>query len=491
MDIKLIFPGRPMRPLEIRSKNHLIPSETLTSLAAITPRRHTVEIHDENVAPLNLADNPDVVGITVYTFLAARAYAIADAYRARGIPVALGGLHVTGRPEEALEHADAIFVGEADETWPAFLRDLEAGRPQRIYRQRRSADICRLPRPRRDLLDRSRYLSLASVTATRGCPYACTYCFNSVNRYYSRFRKRPLEAVVDEVRQHQAHGEKYVIFFDDNLMVDKAYGKALCRAIKPLGMRWRCASSLELGYDEAAIRLMAEAGCESVFIGLESINAGSLAESSKHHNRRADYARLIDVFHRHGLMINASFVFGFDHDDRDVFARTVEFAIQVKLASINFHIVTPYPGTPLFSRLENEGRILTYDWDRYDTAHAVFQPRQMTPEQLEAGYRWAYEEFYQWSSIFRRMPTGFTQKPRFLAFNIGLKKINCLWTLLIRLKALPALFRVYHLFDRWLWLAGRKIAAGANALQGYDFEPNKLRKPLGETPTICLKRREK
>ena len=249
MHIKLIFPGRPIRPLEIRTKNHLIPSETLTALAAVTPPHHSIEIADENVAPLHLDDHPDLVGITVYTFLAPRAYAIADAYRRRGIPVVLGGLHVSGLPEEALAHADAVFVGEADTTWPQFLRDFERGAARHIYQPSASTDIASLPRPRRDLLDGRRYLSTASVTATRGCPYSCSYCFNSVNWLYSRFRKRPIDRVIDEIRGHQARGDHYVVFFDDNLMVDKTYGKALCAALTPLGVRWRCASSIELGYD--------------------------------------------------------------------------------------------------------------------------------------------------------------------------------------------------------------------------------------------------
>jgi radical SAM superfamily enzyme YgiQ (UPF0313 family) len=198
-----------MRPLEIRSKNHLIPSETLTALAAATPPQHRVEIHDENVAPLQLDDHPDAVAITVYTFLAPRAYEIADAYRAKGIPVALGGLHVTGMPEEALEHADSVFIGEADETWPAFLHDLEEGHPRTIYQQSNSTNISIVSRPRRDLLDRRRYLSTASIAATRGCPYSCAYCFNSVNQEYSRFRKRPIDSVVREIQQHQKNGDNY------------------------------------------------------------------------------------------------------------------------------------------------------------------------------------------------------------------------------------------------------------------------------------------
>jgi len=240
-------------------------------------------------------------------------------------------------------------------------------------------------------------------------------------------------------------------------MVDKSYGQQLCEALKPLKIRWRCASSIDIGYDEDTVRLMAEAGCESVFIGFESINSGSLEESSKHQNQSNDYKKLIKVFHKYGIMINASFVFGFDHDDTNVFEATVKFAIEAKLASINFHIVTPFPGTPLFQRLQTEGRILHYDWNKYDTAHAVFQPTLMSPEELEEGYRRVYNEFYSWSSILKRMPAKFTQKPRFLAFNLGLKKINPLWDFMIKLNILAPAFKLYHACDRILWEMGRKI----------------------------------
>ncbi|MBM3124520.1 MAG: hypothetical protein FJZ87_05525 [Chloroflexi bacterium] len=199
MRIKLIFPRRAMRPLEIRSKNHLIPSETLTALAAVTPSHHQIEIHDENVSAPVLDDSPDLVAITVYTFLASRAYEIADAYRSRGIRVALGGLHVTGMPEEALQHADTIFIGEADQSWPKFLHDMETGNPKGMYRQDEPTDISTLPRPKKELLDGNQYLSTASVAATRGCPYFCAYCFNSVNQEYSQYRKRPIESIIREI----------------------------------------------------------------------------------------------------------------------------------------------------------------------------------------------------------------------------------------------------------------------------------------------------
>jgi len=358
-------------------------------------------------------------------------------------------------PEEAQKHADTIFIGEADYSWPEFLKDLESDKPQTVYIQQTSTNISAIPRPRRDLLDSRRYLSTASITATRGCPYSCAYCFNSVNKNYSRFRTRPVESVIDEIKNHIKNGNRYVVFFDDNLMVDKEYGRELCRALIPLNIRWRCASSIELGYDEETVRLMAAAGCENVFIGLESIYKESLHESSKFHNHSENYLDLIHTFHKNGIMINASFVFGFDHDDSGVFERTVKFAVDAKLASINFHIVTPYPGTPLFKKLENENRILTYDWNKYDTAHAVFKPAQMSPEELEYGYKWVYKEFYSWPNILKRMPEGLTQKPRFLAFNAFLKKANPIWEAMIRANILAPAFKTYHAIDRIIWKAGK------------------------------------
>ncbi|MFB0537827.1 MAG: radical SAM protein [Anaerolineae bacterium] len=443
MRIKLVFPGRKMRNLEIRGKNHLVPSETLATLAAVTPPQHEVVIEDENVRRLHLDDQPDVVGITVYTFLVWRAYEIADHYRAKGVYVVLGGLHVTGRPEEALTHADTVVVGEGDSVWPQFLADFEAGHPKPMYRADEAVPLDALPLPRKDLLDARRYLSTASVSATRGCPYHCQYCFNSVDGA-SPFRKRSIHSIIRQIEAMRDTGQRYIIFFDDNLTVDRKFARALCEALKGVGVRWRCAASIEVAYDEELLQLMAESGCESLFIGLESVNSRSLVESSKTQNRVRDYEQLIHAIKRHGIMINASFVFGFDHDDPTVFQETLDFAVRNKLDSINFHILTPYPGTVLFKRLEAEGRILTYDWDQYDTAHVVFRPARMTIEELERGYVWIYKKFYSWPNILRRIPDSpLEQKIRFLVFNIALKKANWAWEILIRLKLLFPLFRTY------------------------------------------------
>jgi len=455
MRIKLIFPGRKMRNLEIRVKNHLVPSETLTTLAAVTPPQHTVVIEDENVQRLHLDDRPDVVGITVYTFLARRAYEIADHYRAKGVHVVLGGLHVTGRQEEALEHADTIIVGEGDTVWPQFLVDFEAGRPEPVYRTSEVMPLDALPLPRKELLDARRYLSTASVSATRGCPYNCQYCFNSVEGA-SPFRKRSVRSIVRQIETMRDAGQRYIIFFDDNLTVDRKFARVLCKALKGLGLRWRCAASIEVAYDEELLHLMAESGCESLFIGLESVNTRSLVESFKTQNWVHDYERLIRAIKRHGIMINASFVFGFDHDDPAVFQETLDFAVRNKLDSINFHILTPYPGTGLFKRLEAEGRIFTYDWDQYDTAHVVFQPTRLSVEELEQGYVWIYKKFYSWANILRRVPKGtLEQKVRFLVFNIALKKANWAWEVLIRLNLLPSLFRIY-----WRLLGTNRLPVG-------------------------------
>lgn len=432
MRIKLIFPGRKMRDLEIRDKNHLVPSETLTTLAAVTPPQHEVIIEDENVQRLHLDGQPDVVGITVYTFLARRAYEIADHYRAKGVYVVLGGLHVTGRPEEALTHADTVMVGEGDSVWPQFLADFEAGQPKPMYRASEAVS-----------LDARRYLSTASVSATRGCPYHCQYCFNSVDGA-SPFRKRSIRSIICQIEAMRDAGQRYIIFFDDNLTVDRRFARPLCEALKGVGVRWRCAASIEVAYDEELLQLMAESGCESLFIGLESVNSRSLVESPKTQNRVRDYEQLIRAIKRHGIMINASFVFGFDHDDPTVFQETLDFAVWNKIDSINFHILTPYPGTVLFKRLEAEGRILTYDWGQYDTAHAVFRPARMTVEELERGYVWIYKEFYSWPNILRRIPdASLEQKIRFLVFNIALKKANWAWEILIRLNLLSLLFQIY------------------------------------------------
>jgi radical SAM superfamily enzyme YgiQ (UPF0313 family) len=443
MRIKLIFPRRPLRDTETIIKHHLVPSETLTAIAAVTPARHTVEIVDENVQPLDLNDIPDVVGITVYTFLAPRAYELAEYFRSRGAHVVLGGLHVTSVPEDAAPHADTIFIGEAEVLWSAFLDDVERGQPQRVYGPAFVSELDELSRPRKDLLVRRQYLTLASVSGSRGCPYRCTYCFNSVEPKPA-FRQRSIESIVAQIK---AEGDAYYIFFDDNFTVNRAFTLKLCRELAQLNIKWRCAASINLGYDQPLVRAMADSGCDSIFIGFESINGGALQQSAKHHNRAQDYERLIKVFQRAGILINAAFVFGFDDDTPRVFQETVRFAIRNQLTSVNFHLLTPYPGTPLFAKLEREGRILTHDWRQYDTGHVVFRPQQMTVEQLLAGYRWVYREFYSWRNILRRLPAnqpGYAS--RTLMFNLALKKIDWVWLLL---RQWGLLYHAFHIY-RWL-----------------------------------------
>ena len=438
--IKLIFPARSLRDTEMVVKNHLVPSETLAAIAAVTPSPHQVEIADENVQRLNMDDAPDLVGITVYTFLAPRAYEIADHYRAKGVHVVLGGLHVTGAPQDAMPHADTIFIGEAEGAWPTFLSDLEQRRPQRVYRPDPVADLDRLPPPRKDLLRKSKYFTVASISGSRGCPHHCAYCFNSL-RPKAPFRRRSVPSIISQIK---AEGDSYLIFFDDNLTADREFARELCRGLKGLGLRWRCAASIDVGYDEELVRNMAESGCDSVFVGFESINGASLDESAKHHNRRRDYERLIGVFQRNRILINAAFVFGFDHDTPAVFRDTVQFAIRNKLTSVNFHILVPFPGTPLFQRLEQEGRILTRHWGHYDTGHVVFQPKQITVEQMLAGYRWAYDELYSWSNILRRLPTdSIGYALRALVFNIALKKMDWVWHALRRANLLYTAFHLH------------------------------------------------
>jgi radical SAM superfamily enzyme YgiQ (UPF0313 family) len=438
--IKLIFPGRKLRRMEAVMKLNLMPSETLSSIAAVTPSRHRVEIVDENVEPLRLDDRPDLVGVSVYTFMAPHAYEIADHYRAKGVRVVLGGIHVSSLPEDAMPHADTLIIGEAEAVWPRFLDDLERGAPKRVYGPE-FPPLERLPPPRKDLVNRNAYLTTATIGATRGCPHRCGFCFQSAPPKAPYRRRRPR----DIAAQVAAENEAYYIFIDDNLAADHAYVRELCDALKPLGVRWRCAANLDLARDEALVRLMAESGCDSVFIGFESINAESLDESSKRINRRSEYERLIRVFHRHRVLINASFVFGFDHDGPEVFRETMRFAAENRLGSLTLHVLTPFPGTELYRRLETEGRLLSRDWAKYDTAHVVFRPKRMSAEQLAEGYLRAYRELYSWRNILRRVPWS---DPRFalrvLLFNIALRKVPWFWRLAERLGVLRQAFRLYY-----------------------------------------------
>jgi radical SAM superfamily enzyme YgiQ (UPF0313 family) len=436
----LLNPFYPKDPRASYGKHVLTPTLALTSIAGATPSHWTVDYWDENLLQgLPPCDPlPQVVGITVHLTFARRAYELAAWFRAQGSVVVLGGLHVLSCPDEALEHADAIAIGDGVQLWPDILRDIEAG----CLRPRYEATFIRAysldPPPRRAILPRASFLTTTSVIATRGCHNRCGFCYLATDGLHMPYRMRAVEQVVDEIR---ADAQPYVVFVDNNLGSRPAYLRQLCAALRPLKIIWSAAVTIDITDDPSLVRDMALSGCTGVFIGFESLNGGNLTDSHKRTPAPEDYARRVAVLHRYGIQVNGSFVLGFDHDRVDVFERTVDWIQENRLECATFHILTPYPGTPLFRQLDAEGRILHRNWDDYDTAHVVFRPRHMSCDDLDRGYAWCYDALFSHGSIWKRRPEDPQAVLAYLAMSYLYKRSNRFWHFLIKHRLTGAVWK--------------------------------------------------
>ena len=389
-------------------------------LAAFAPSHWTVRHVDEAVEPVDLEASADLVAITFHTPSAPHAYDLAARFRQRGIPVVLGGPHVTLLPDEAQAHADAIFVGEAERTWPRFLAEFDSG----DYGDRYCSEpptLDNAPMSRQELFHRRDHAA-GVMFATRGCAHRCDFCTVAV-MYRSHVRKRAVEAVAQEYASF--HG-KVVILWDDNIAGDIEYAKALFRALTPHRKWWASQASVHAASDDEFLGLAARSGCKQLFIGLESVSQASLNEVAKAFNRVDEYARVIERIHSHGISVQAGIVFGFDNDTEAVFGETLDFLEATGVQNATFNILTPFPGTRLYDRLDAEGRILTRDWSKYNgRANVVFRPRHMSPEALLAGYQYANRRFYSGASAYKRLSRSPVQLswtlPLNLAYSLALR----------------------------------------------------------------------
>jgi len=458
----LINPFYPKDPHGSFAKHVLTPSLGLTSIAAATPRRWEVRLHDENLlqGPLPTDPFPSVVGISVHLTFADRAYELAAWFRSRGALVVLGGLHVNSCPDEAAPHADAIAVGEGVQLWPRILTDAETGRLESRYEGSFRRPFAREPHPRRDVLDRESYLTTASLTATRGCHNRCGFCHLSTEGVSMPYQVRDVQEVAAEFA---ATAEPYGVFVDNNLGSRPGYLRDLCRALRPLGKIWSAAVTLDVTDDPGLLDEMAAAGCTGVFVGLETLNAPNLRDANKRSPAPQDYLRRVRLFRERKIQVNGSFVFGFDHDGPDVFSRTVAWIERARLECATFHILTPYPATPLFRRLEEEGRLLHREWRLYDTAHAVFQPRRMTPQQLERGYAWCYDRLFSHRSIWARRPTERADLAPYFLGSYLYKHSNRLWPHVIRHRLTRTVWRPLLMAARHRNILNRPRAASPPA----------------------------
>lgn len=454
MKVKMILPAltEAKSPLFRPIKYSLFPPLGLATLAAYTCPNDAVTIVDEHVEELRLDDEPDLVVIQVYITSAYRAYQIADHYRAGGSYVVIGGLHVTSLPEEAAEHADTIMLGPGGDAWPRFLDDLRARRPEKRY-VASTRTLEGKPPIRRDLIKRERYLCPNSIVVSRGCPHTCDFCYKEA--FYEGGKSFYTQMVDDALAEIERLPDKHVYFLDDHLLGNERFATALFDGMVGMGKVFQAASTVQAILRPGLFEKAARAGLRSVFVGFETLDCQNLKEHDKYQNLNRDYGDAIKRVHDNGVMVNGSFVFGMDNDDDTVFSRTVDWAVGRGIETATFHIMTPYPSTQLYKRMEREGRLVHSNWDLYDTRHVVYKPALLSPEALESGYWRAYKEFYSWSNLFEgaRVKNDLRAQLRHLSYAGGWKKFEPMWDFLIRThkvtQMLPMLEAVLAAYGRF------------------------------------------
>jgi len=438
--ILLVNPFYPKDPVSSFGKHVLTPTLALTSFAGATPNEWDLNYWDENLLQGHLPykTTPQIVGITVHLTTASRAFEIAKFYRNRGSIVIMGGLHANSCPEELVPHCDILVQGEGVKVWPQILDDIKNEKEQQFYKGSFDRNYHLEPAPKRDILPKPSFLTSSSMIATRGCSNRCDFCYLATKGLKVPYSARKPKQIAAELRQEKA---SYAVFTDNNLGMDHNYLRELCTELEPLEIMWNAAVTIDVTDDPTLVRDMALAGCTGVFVGLESLTTANILDSNKKSPAAEDYARRVALFHEYGINVNGSFVFGFDHDTEEVFERTIEWVEENKLACATFHILTPYPGTPLFRQMEEDGRILHNNWDLYDTAHVVFKPKGMTADQLVSGYKESYRRLFSLRSIWKRRPSKVTSVPAYLAATLLYKRSNMFWHLLIKFRLTNIVWR--------------------------------------------------
>ncbi len=418
MKVLFISPGWPKGRLwgELAFR---FPSLSLASIAAVTPLEWDIELCDDHSEKINYNTDADVIAITAMTPQAPRAYEIADRFRQLGKTVVMGGFHVSNLPDEALNHVNAVVVGEGEIVWPQFLSDFRLGTLQRIYKTGSLMSMADIPVARREIFKGKGYLLTNTIQTTRGCPFDCEFC--SVTAFYGRnYRKRPVEAVLAELAVLRK-SNSFIFFVDDNIVADRKYSLALFNGMKHLDFKWLSHAPIDFAGDLELMKAAGESGCVGMFVGFESLNQDSLTAMGKVTNRALSFLDNANRFRDNGIGILGSFVLGYDGDTPDIFPKILRFCEEARLEAAIFPLLTPYPGTAVRKRLEAEGRIISNDWRNYDMEHINFQPRGMTIEQLQEGYEWLNSSFYSFSSMYKRIFKLHRSVQVFAPMNIGFR----------------------------------------------------------------------
>ena len=399
MKLLLVSPSHKFGKL-IKVPNALkIPQLGLHILASLTPNGVDITIVDEEIREIDFSLDFDLVGISCMTATANRSYQLSDMYRQRGSKVVLGGIHPTILPQEAIEHADAVVIGEAEGCWADVINDFRKRDLRKFYHVP-EPDLSKIPFPRRDFRIDKALFNCVGLLTTRGCPYACEFC--SVTDFYGRkIRHRPVSMVVEDIKRS---GSKAFLILDDNVAGHPEYSKELFEALIPLGIEWVGQSSVSLAKDKEMLKLCRLSGCAALFFGLESVSPSSLMGMKKTLKSIEETEEAIKIIQDNGIAFHPSIILGFDTDTKAIFDDTLEFLARTKLPTMALHVLTPYPGTRIYQRFKDQGRIISYDWSHYDHHTVVFQPKNMTPQELAEGHHYVQSEFYSFSSILRHIP---------------------------------------------------------------------------------------
>lgn len=386
----------------IKQRKLYLPGLTLPMLAAVTPENVSVRLLSESVEDIPFDEHWDLVGLTGMGSGIVRAWQIADEFRKRGVKVVMGGIAASLSSEEwTLEHADCLVTGEAEDVWPQVVNDFLAGRMKKRYKMTAPPDINTLPLPRLDLLNKSKFGFWRPVQATRGCPFTCSFC--SITSFFEqRYRKRPVDQIIRDVREAKKSGSKYIAFIDDNIGVDFNYCKELWEALIPENIIWISQCSLHIAERPDMLHLARKSGCRLLSFGIESVNPSSLKGIDKEWNRPERYKEAIETIRKYGIEISTEMIIGLEADDKSVFQQTYDFLMENRIAVPRIHIITPVPGTPVYDEMESNGRIISKDFNRYSGGQVVFKPRNMTADELQKGYWKLYEELFTMKNIYKR-----------------------------------------------------------------------------------------
>ena len=443
MKIKLIQPAMLPRPMDTKLKTRMSPSLALLTIANLTPKEHEIIIENENVDKIDFDEDVDLVAITVTVDVMNRAAEISKEFQKRGVKVIAGGIHITADPEGAANSFDAIIIGMAERVWKKVLKDIENNSIKKIYYDMENINGNEIVSPDYGMIDNKKYLYTNIISTSRGCPFKCDFCYNSCTNSIKTYINRPIEDVIKDIKVLKT---KHIMFIDDNFIGNPKWTKELLKEIKPLKLKWNAAVTSNIVDMPELLDDMKESGCQSLFIGFESINGKSIESVHKIQNSVSRYEKLVDEIHKRGIMINASFVFGLDEDDAEIFKSTLEWIVKNKIETVTSHIMTPYPGTKLYASLLKENRIVDHNLSNYNTSHVVYKPKNMTAEELYNGYLWIYKEVYTFKNIMKRLPKSKKQWIPFLAFNLLYRKFGKLTELVCNIVS----FEVIGRLSRWV-----------------------------------------